>query len=398
MSVGMRGLGQRCAVLCALAVLLWFAGPARAAQTSRPLPNRPACLDGKADRVATTTPGIVGVPPRRREELARGVNVTDLLGPDGEGNVDDFFRYLRQVGIRHVRIPVSPALFASEPPIWRDDVLTRLDQAVCAAIGADLGIVLDLHPDDQPFVPAGAPVEVVAARLKVVWRELATRYGRASPEHVFFEILNEPKLPDGQQWGRVQKAIAHVIRVAAPNNTIIATASPWSTAEALSAMTPLKDRNVAYAFHFYTPMVFTHQSAEWAVPSYASVRDLEFPAQPENVANVARQAAPSLQPALADYAETLGDVQRITAELDAAGQWARQHDAVVVTTEFGVYGHTAPRPSRAAWLQRVRSGLEQRGIGWTVWEFKGGFGIDDDLRQGCHVADSAATALGLCGS
>ena len=186
------------------------------------------------------------------------------------------------------------------------------------------------------------------------------------------------------------------IRSVAPRNTVIATASPWGTAVSLSTLTPLADRNVVYTFHLYTPMIFTHQGAAWSLPDYESVRGLGFPATADNVADVSSRAAPERQAELAAYARTFTTDQSIEDEIDLAADWASRQGAALVVTEFGVYAKAASRSARAAWLAMVRRRLEAHDIGWTVWEYRGGFGVAADLWAGCRVEASAAAALGLC--
>jgi hypothetical protein len=42
--------------------------------------------------------------------------------------------------------------------------------------------------------------------------------------------------------------------------------------------------------------------------------------------------------------------------------------------EFGVY-EAAAAEDRAAYLHDLRLTLEEQGIGWTVWDYAGGFSI-----------------------
>jgi endoglucanase len=380
-----------------MALLAMGVGPVSA----QPRSGRPSSGDCLADRGDATgrvaRGGLDAVPSDRRAVLARGVNVTNLFWSKENWSVEDTFRRLRSFGVRHVRIPVSPELFSEPPPTWKAAALARLDTAVCTAVALDLGIVIDLHPS-QALGPPGSSNDMIAAHLADVWKQLAGRYAKASPERVFFEILNEPKLP-GKEWEVMQEHLLQVIRASAPRNTVILTASPWSTADALSALSPSADRNVVYTFHLYTPMIFTHQSAEWVTtpPNYGSIRGLSYPARPDNVAVVERTATPSLRPALMEYAKEFTNGAAIAAEVGIAGDWSRRHNATVIATEFGVYDRTASRTSRAAWLQDVRQAFERNQIGWTVWEYVGGFGVGDDLQRGCLATDSIATALALCG-
>jgi len=381
-------------VVATLVLGLFGASAPGWAAASSAIPAPLACL---GDKSAGVRLALDGIPQSRRDRLARGVNMTDLFVEGSEPDLPGVFARLRRSGVRHIRVPVSTLVFAPVPPAWQASVLRRLDSTVCAAVAADLGVIIDLHPFEN-LQPEGGTTEEIGARLKFVWRQLAARYAAASPDHVFFEMLNEPKLVDGAQWAAMQAALLQTIRSVAPANTVIATASPWSTAAALSALTPLADRNVAYAFHFYTPMIFTHQSASWSNPSYETIRSLEFPSKVANVAAVAMTTDPSLRSQLAWYGANFRDASLMTSEIDLASAWSRSNGTVVVSTEFGVFNNTAPHDARANWLGVVRAKLESAGMGWTVWEYKGGWGIDNDLLEGCGAPNSAATSLRLCRS
>ena len=353
--------------------------------------RRPApCLQTEAapERVVAT------VPAERLRTLSRGVNVTNLFGPSRIEDIARAFQDIARSGLRHVRIPISPLIFASDPPAWQAEVLTGLDQAVCAAVAEGLGIIIDLHPFEG-LGPPGESVEAMIGRLELVWRLLAERYAAASPELVFFEVLNEPKL-EAADWARAQDALAAAIRRSAPNTTLILTGSPWSTAASLTSLAPIADRNVVYNFHFYTPMAFTHQGASWSLPSYSSVHGLEFPASTDNAKQVADRAAGKLRGELAEYGQEYRSDRELVDEVAVASDWADEWKVPLVVTEFGVYGKAAPAGSRAAWLASARRAFEARGIGWTVWEYEGGFGVAAALLEGCEGSSSVKRALGLC--
>jgi endoglucanase len=392
-----RSLLARIIALAAAALMMVVLGvsiPASARPAPASISPVPHCLTNES--VAPPREVLSDVPSERLATLARGVNVTDLFEPGHEQDVDAAFRRLHAAGIRHVRIPISPEVFADNPPSWQAAALSRLDQTVCSAIAIGVGVVIDLHPF-SPLGPPGEAIETTTMRVAAVWRRLAGRYARAPVNKIFFEILNEPKLPDERQWETMQAALAHAIRSVAPGSTLIATASPWSTAAALSSLTPLADRNVVYTFHLYTPMIFTHQGADWSLPDYASIGGLVFPARADNVAAVASRAAPDRQSELAEYGRDFRNFRPIETEVETVAGWAQRNGTVANVTEFGVYEKAVPRPARAAWLADVRRTLEAHNIGWTVWEYQGGFGIADDLHLGCVTPASAATALGLCG-
>jgi endoglucanase len=387
-------LARSIGLLPALVGLLLTTRFAASTADARPVPDASRCLTRLADGRSQQGGALAAVPAARQAMLARGVNITDLFGTKQDPDLGAMFRRLRAAGLRHVRIPISPAAFSPDPPSWQGAALMRLDQAVCAALGQGLGVVIDLHPV-KALGPANEPVDATAARLSEIWHRLAGRYQAAPSDRVFFEILNEPKL-SVEDWGRVQPRLLQAIRSVAPRNTVIATASPWSTAAALAGLTPLQDPNVVYSFHFYTPMIFTHQGAGWSLPPYDSIRGLDFPAHPDNVAAVAVRAGAGREAELSSYGRTFRTTEPIEHEIDSAAEWARRWKTMLVVTEFGVYAEAAPRDARATWLATVRHTLEAHHIGWTVWEYQGGFGIAGDLNHGCMAPGSPAAALGLC--
>jgi endoglucanase len=87
--------------------------------------------------------------------------------------------------------------------------------------------------------------------------------------------------------------------------------------------------------------------------------------------------------------------ERIEAEISQVAEWAQAHRAPVICSEFGVYRKYADTNSRAAWLTDVRTSLERHSMGWTEWDYSGGFGVTTKT-DGIAVPDeSALRALGL---
>jgi endoglucanase len=329
--------------------------------------------------------------------LARGVNMTDALrSGTAIALVERDIRAARKLGFRHIRLPVSPSAVLSwhasgVPDASRD----RLDAVVCLAVRADMAVVIDAHPEDDLALKATANPGVVG-RLAKMWDRLAGRYASVPPNLMIFEVLNEPGLADAESWARVQQTLFEHIRAAAPRHTILLTAAPGSTAAALESLLPVADSNVAYTFHFYSPMVFTHQGAEWASPDESSIRGLAYPAIAANVAQVARDAAEIFQADLARYPTDYADPSVIRNEIGLAAQWGKRNHVPLVVTEFGAYDAIVSPASRAAWLHDVRAALEANGIGWTIWEYRGGFGIDRGLVLPCTAPNALRRSLGLC--
>jgi endoglucanase len=92
------------------------------------------------------------------------------------------------------------------------------------------------------------------------------------------------------------------------------------------------------------------------------------------------------------------DGRHIRLLIDEAAAWAHQYNVPLICNEFGVYRNNSDPASRINWLKDVRTALEADGIGWAMWEYRGGFGIVDKQDGQPAQADSAVVqALGLKG-
>ncbi len=333
--------------------------------------------------------------PVRSGVLSRGVNMTDALRPAVPmAQVRRDLAAVRGLGLRHVRLPVSPSWVLEWPGAGLPDArLQRLDAVVCAAVAQGLAVILDAHPEDELALNDAAGPAAIDG-LAAAWTRLAERYAVVPPGLMVFEALNEPGLTDAGRWAADRRILLDRIRRAAPRHTVLLTASPSSTAAALAGSEPEDDRRVAYVFHFYSPMVFTHQGAEWADPDLYSIRGLAYPASEANVERARAGAVPPLRPALDRYAFADGSPEAIRGQIALAAQWrpvrraARGHRVRCVRD----------RGSRVTARLAARRAQRPRGERHRVDDIgdRGGFGIDAGLVRPCSDNGSTRIALGLC--
>lgn len=73
----------------------------------------------------------------------------------------------------------------------------------------------------------------------------------------------------------------------------------------------------------------------------------------------------------------VSETEAIGAAFDLVRDWATTNgNPPVLLGEFGAYG-TADMAARVRWTRAVRQAAEERGFGWTYWEFGAGFGVYD---------------------
>ncbi len=344
---------------------------------------------------------------RRAAHLRYGINLSEWFAQvyDPKGYTKEHFEtwttaqdiaIIKAMNFDHVRLSVNPQ------PMFRHnqadripaEYLAYLDAAVKMILDQGLAVILDMHPESdfkQKLVADDSFVE----QFEDFWRAFSRHYANTNPDLVFFEILNEPEFRDHYRWEGVQSRLAAAIREGAPEHTIIAAGANWSADNELLFIEPLHDPNIIYNFHFYDPHIFTHQGATWTTNFQHYLADLPYPSTPENV-----RAAATLIPdavnrlAAIHYGFDRWDRARIDAEFDQVAAWGKRWNVPLTCNEFGVYRKTANPQSRAAWLSDVRSSLEKRNIGWTMWDYSGGFAVVVKQNGQPQVDDLTVKALG----
>src|SRR5437868_10129938 len=161
-------------------------------------------------------------------------------------------------------------------------------------------------------------------------------------------------------------------------------------------MEPFSDPNIIYNFHFYDPHIFTHQGATWPTNFQHYLSNVPYPSAPENVRTAATQVPdPVNRQTVIRYGLDQWNAARADAEIADVAAWGKHWKVALTCNEFGVFRGTASPTDRAMWLRDVRSALEKYGIGWTMWDYAGGFSVVN-RKDGVTTPDEVTLkALGL---
>lgn len=359
---------------------------------------------------AAAQTGSAGASPAfaRAARLKRGINASEWFAQvyDKRGYKQEHFQawttaediaLIKSMGFDHVRLSVNPQpMFTErEPNKIPAEYLGYLDAAVKMILDHGLAVVIDLHPESDLKARLTKDDDFVE-QFADFWRTLAAHYSTWDADRVFLEILNEPEFTDRYRWLGVQAKLAAAIREGAPALTIIAAGARWSDDDDLVFQEPLHDSNVIYNFHFYEPRIFTHQGATWGAYYWHWLRGVRYPSSPESVERVAPLVPDEVNRLqVIRYGRDRWDASRIESEMNQAASWARRRGVPLVCNEFGVYRDYSDPQDRAAWLHDVRAALERNGIGWTMWDYSGSFGVVSK-KDGKAVADEGVLrALGM---
>jgi aryl-phospho-beta-D-glucosidase BglC (GH1 family) len=344
----------------------------------------------------------------RAQHLRHGINASEWFAQSPQDYsaartnryTDDLdIARMAKLGFDNVRLSIDAAPL-EKWPLGPDglnaDFIGRLDHAIDEMLASGMAVQIDIHPESEYKTKVRETSEGVE-RFVMLWRRLAGHYANRDQEKVFFEIMNEPEVRDPYRWAGIQARAAAAIREVAPRNTIIATGPNWSGIADLLTQQPLSDGNVIYTFHFYEPHEFTHQGAGWGSPYWIYTHGIPYPATENSMQEILKQVpdAPNRY-ALEHYWLDHWDAHRIKLQMDAAAAWGHEHNVPLLCNEFGVYRRVTDEASRMNWIRDVRTALEADGIGWTMWDYRGGFGVVwKKDGQPAKVDDKVVEALGL---
>ncbi len=316
--------------------------------------------------------------PKLLAAMRRGVNLPGWDSEDASSRPTVAqLEALREKGFTHVRLLLEGDRFSGEQ---RQAFLDQMYEEIIRLLSLDYAVSLNLHAGNV-FDRGASDAE---AELLGIWRDIASRVRFLDPEKLAVELLNEPKA-DSETWWPMAQRLASEIRRMLPSNTIVVGPAGPQRHETLAGLPPLDDRNVVYAIHYYDPVAFTHQGADWGSPDdpIQHLRSLPFPASaddPEMKARIAElkverhdEAAALVERSL----ETPWTEEAMKPAFDMMADWSIGHARPVIVNEFGVLSYHAPRKARLDWLAAVRRQAEQRCLGWAHWDFQDGFGLMD---------------------
>ncbi|MGD0340415.1 MAG: glycoside hydrolase family 5 protein [Bacteroidales bacterium] len=321
---------------------------------------------------------LYSLPIMSQAPFSRGVNLTGWFQASGPGAIQ-FTTFtkkdianIKSLGCDVIRLPINMHAMTSGSPSYTLDPLyfAFLDSAVTWCEQLKIYVILDNHSYD----PSGSTTTGVADILIKVWSQMAEHYKNRS-EYVLYEVLNEPYGMLTSVWGPIQAQAINAIRVHDTKHTIIVGGSGYNTYTELKNLPVYTDNNLLYTFHFYDPFMFTHQGATWVTPSMAPLAGVPFPYN-----SAAMPACPAslvgtwIESGLKNY-PSQGNAAYMKQLIDNAISFRTSRHVNIFCGEFGVYMLNSKYSDRCQWYSVVRQYLNENSIPWTIWDYKGSFGL-----------------------
>lgn len=311
----------------------------------------------------------------------RGFNLLDFFTTRSTGDLaEDDLRWIRDWGFDFVRLPLCYLLWIedNDPSRLHEPMLARIDRAVALCMRYGIHCNLSFHRGpgysvngerEEPFDLWTDSAALDAFRFH--WETFARRYRGIPSTQLSFNLLNEPAAPGlvsppcyrGMRRAdheRVMRAAVAAIRRVDPERLIILDGLNWAN----EPVPELADLGVAQSCRAYSPFGISHYRANWVD------RNAAFPA-----------------PEWPHGYQDGGPWTRATLEAHY-GRWAAlmARGVGVHCGEGGAFNLT-PHDVSLRWFRDVLEVLQSCGIGWALWNFRGGFGILDSGRTDVAYAD-----------
>jgi endoglucanase len=380
-----NSLSQSVAVTGGVPVSLWICARART----------PTNYD-EMSRIASTTTAA----HQAARRFLRGVNLgNDLEAPAGQDwgahyTTNDFPR-IRAEGFDHVRIPCAWQHHTGPGPVYviSNSFFAAADFLVTNALANGINVIVNIHHFDD--LTSNPPA--YTNKFYALWEQISAHYSNAPPA-LAFELLNEPK--DAATTAMMNPIYAEAIRrirQVQPDRTIFVGPGRWNNIAELEGLRlPAGDSNLIVTVHDYEPFLFTHQGAEWTLPSTATT-NVVYPGPPPAplTPDPAAASSPGVQAWFDGYnalEQALNPCSRLAFEdrLRLARGWSDYYGRPVHVGEWGCYTKAAAA-SRERYHREKRALLDELKLGWALWDWKAGFRYWDD--QGNQPAPGLREAL-----
>jgi len=310
--------------------------------------------------------------------FSRGINLTGWFQTDSPRQIQ-FTKFTKQdivniksLGCDVIRLPINLHSMTSGSPSYTLDPLyvSFLDSVITWCEDLKIYLIIDNHT----FDPNANTSPDIGNILNKVWSQTASHLKNRS-EYVLYEILNEPHGLTTQAWGAIQGDAINAIRQQDTKHTIIVGGSGFNSYNELAGLPVYSDDNLIYTFHFYDPFLFTHQGAEWVVPSMAPLAGVPFPYNSGTMPACPASLKGSWVESLVNNYPSDGTIAQVKQLINTAISFRNSRNVKIFCGEFGVYMKNSNTDDRSYWYQVVRDYLEQNNIPWTSWDYKGSFGL-----------------------
>lgn len=290
-------------------------------------------------------------------------------------------------GADHVRLPFDFNIVLDENGDLKPDAFKYLDRAVEWSQKHGLNIILDLHKTMGYSFDPGEKEVGFFSNVKYqdifvnLWKAVAARYAD-KPDSIAYEILNEITDDEfAQPWNKIARRAVEEIRKIAPKNYIIYGGIHNNSIKGLPLLEKPHDDRIVFTFHFYDPIIFTHQKAYWVLGMPADY-EMSYPAPTAEFVEKSNKFPEKKIPEVFEgYTEDVVDARFFEFYMKEAVEFAEKMNTPLYCGEYGVI-EVAPHEDTLRWHRDMRDTFDKLNIARAIWSYKEmDYGIIDDIRK-----------------
>ena len=375
----MKKLALAVIALVALPTLLMAQGTITSGSSVPSVTNQYIQYENLA-KVATIPAGAA---ERSGFKVKRGTNISHWLSQSERRGAErrawftrEDVAFLAGLGFDHLRIPIDEEQMWDEAGKPEADAFSLLNQALNWFAEFKLNAVVDLHilrshhfnNQERPLWTKPEAQE----RFLQCWRELLDALHSRPVDTVAYELMNEPVADNPEDWNSLVAKAVTVIRAREPRRVIVIGSNKWQSADTFDQLkVPMGDPNILLSFHFYEPFLLTHHTASWTgIGGYTG--RVKYPGQTvdeNDLTGVPDSLAREIRRRNGKW-----DRARIMASISKPLALAHKTGLPLYCGEWGCL-LAVPREARLAWYRDMVSVLNEKGVGWATWDYKGGFAL-----------------------
>ena len=300
---------------------------------------------------------------RGMDGYMRGVNLGGWLSQFDAPTKEHFDTFIKEedirriagLGLDHVRVPVDYTVIETEDGVPKEEGYQYIDRCVQWCRNNSLHMIIDIHktygysfdPLDKDDKTIFFTDQARQQRFWDMWEMIAKRYS---------------------SWNGIALKAIDVIRKYAPQTWIIFGGVLYNAVTAVPWLADTPDRRVAYTFHCYEPLIFTHQGAYWVDKMPADFR-IGYPKTLEEY----RKATEILDQKLSGtiFNEDIKPIGTSFFEglFEPAIKVSEERDIPLYCGEYGVID-LANREDAVRWLSDIHDTFEKYAIGRALWNYK----------------------------
>ena len=299
-------------------------------------------------------------------------------------------------GFDHVRLPVSGYLLYDQ--ISRKlnaEPLTYIKKCIGWCQEHYLNIILDLHDfQGNVYGAMDTPMpllteQTLQTHFLTVWSALSEHlkgHGNQNNSNsannrdgivIAFELLNEVSDASHYLWNQLYKSAIKIIRESDSNRLILVGSNCQNSVACLNQLDLIDDPAVFYNFHYYEPLVFTHQKAHFSEEMKDYNQTVTYPGDISGFGKYLKSHPEYLMKYQLVAKEHNNDRKLMEKLLKDAVDFVRYTGCSLYCGEYGVID-SAPSSEAVKWIRDLLFILDENHIGHALWNYKAlDFGLLD---------------------